>query len=102
MNGWIDTIDLITQAVQTKDADGFPSQVTETKQTVYANVKSVGRTEFYQANAVKINAVLVAEMNLFEYGNEKLVDYDGKRYVVARTYANRKKETIELTLSEND
>lgn len=102
MNGWIDTIDLITETVQTEDADGFPSQVTETKQTVYANVKAVSRTEFYQANAAKINVVAVAEVHLFEYNDEKLVDYNGKRYVVARTYPDRKREIVELTLSENE
>jgi len=102
MNGWIDTIDLVTVTEQTTDADGFPSEVSESKTTVFANVKAVSRTEFYQANAAKINVVCVAEVRLFDYNNEKLVDYQGNRYVVARTYPDRKREIVELTLSENE
>lgn len=102
MNGWIDTIDLVTVTEETINENGFPVSETETKTTVYANIKAVSRTEFYQANAAKINVVCVAEVKLFEYNDEKLVDYNGKRYVVARTYPDRKREIVELTLSENE
>ena len=102
MNSWKDTIDLVTITAETTDSDGFVTEATESKATVFANIKSVGRTEYYQANAAKINVVAIAEIHLFEYNDEKLVDYNGKRYQVARTYPDMAHETIELTLSENE
>lgn len=102
MNGWMDTIDLVSITSGGQDEDGFPKEPTETKTTVYCNVESARRTEYYQAMSVGVNAVYTVQMHFFEYNQEKLVDYNGNRYRVARTYFDKKREIIELTLSENE
>lgn len=102
MNGWSNTIELVSVVPGGKDADGFPLKPTEQKREVYCNVTDAKRTEFYQAMSNKVNVVYEVEMHLFEYEKEKLVDYDGNRYKVVRTYGDKKKETIILVLSENE
>lgn len=102
MNGWMDTIDLVTVTPGGIDDDGFPVNDTESKVTVFCNVEGTRRTEYYQAMSVGINVVETVQVHFFEYSGEKLVDFNGKRYRVARTYEDRKTETVELILSENE
>lgn len=88
-----DVIKLISEASRERGVFDTP---TETDRTVFCEVRSVGRDEFYRANAVGINVSIVFVLSLdAEYENEKFADYKGTRYRVVRTYVSD--DGIELT-----
>ena len=54
---------------------------------VFCRLQSVGRQEFYQAYAVDVYPELVFVLaDYLDYGDELLVEHDGTRYHVIRTY----------------
>lgn len=103
--------DVIELIVITKepDADGF-EQDSEESLEVMAEIKSVKRSEFYQAARDGINVQLAAVVNLDDMvaativkdGKKKkptIVRYDGTDYKIAREYRTTKTK-VELTLQE--
>lgn len=100
MNNWLDQITLISEIPGEEDADGFPTKPEEKSQTVFCNVKSCKRSEFYQAQGVNVNAVKSVELNTLDYHNEKIAELDGNPYKVYRTYEIPEKGIIELTLAD--
>jgi len=95
-----DIITLIAM-MQGKDADGFPANV-EVPHEVYANKKSVTRSEFYSSMQAGIKATALFETRLCDYeecGNPTILEHDGKRYKVERTYT-KDNENVELTCSD--
>lgn len=80
-----DVIYLISTTV-TVDAYGDPV-VEKTEREIFADVKSIGQSEFYQAQAVGLKPeykFILADYG--DYQNEKVVKYDGVEYSVIRTY----------------
>lgn len=80
---------------------GFPVARTETATTVFADKKSVGHTEFYEAQNAGYKATLKFDVHSFEYEEQQIVEYpvsSGKRYRVHRTYLHGNGEFTELTL----
>lgn len=74
----------------------FDSTVKETTRDVFAEIKSVGYTEFYQAKSAGIEpSIIFVLADYMEYDGEKIVLFDSVRYRVIRTYTNG--QTIELT-----
>jgi len=75
---------------------------TETKTTVLCGVKSITRTEHYQAAAHGLKPELVFVVNKYEYEGQKEVEFEGERYNVLRTYEPKTSkglgdfETLEL------
>lgn len=64
---------------------------------VFCRMASIGQREYYDAKAVDV----YPEMKLIladylEYADERLVEYEGKRYRVERTYRNG--QELELTV----
>lgn len=59
---------------------------TETPREVWAEVKSVTRTEFYQAYAAGLNAEAVFRVYTEELGAAEYVEYGDRRYKIIRTY----------------
>ena len=100
MNNWLDQIKLITEIPGGEDADGFPLPGIPNETTAFCNVKSCKRTEFYQAQSVGVNAVKSVELNILDYHNEKIAEFDGNRYQVYRSYEMPEKGIIELTLAD--
>lgn len=70
----------------------------DTTRDVFCGVRSVGQKEFYEANArdfyPEMKFVLA---DYLEYDNEPLVEYNGKRYRVLRTY--RAGQELEITVT---
>lgn len=70
----------------------------DTTRDVFCGVRSVGQQEFYEANArdfyPEMKFVLA---DYLEYDNEQLVEYNGKRYRVLRTY--RAGQELEITVT---
>ena len=92
-------ITLVTTTGTTYDASGFPTEATEQKQTIFARVKSVRATEFYEAlrsnhTLAYIFCVDPDDFNLGNYtpsGSTAVykpwaVEYNNTRYKIVRTY----------------
>ena len=88
------TIKLITP-VMAADEYGIPQPGDPEEVEVMARVGSVTMSEFYEAGRNGLRPEFVFKMFLDDYNGEKLVEYNGKRYEVYRTYMGRS-DTIEL------
>lgn len=68
-----------------------------TSRTVLCSLRSIGQSEFYEASArdfyPEMKFVLA---DYLDYNNEQLVEYNGQRYSVLRTY--RAGQELELTV----
>lgn len=86
--------------VETYTQDDIGQEIAEeTKRTVFCNVGSVGRSEWFQAGQANLKAEYVITMFEPDYEGEKIVELEGVRYGVYRTY-RRQDENIELYLEE--
>ena len=65
---------------------------------VFAELKSVGRTEFYSAAGVGIKPEKIFEIHSFEFGNHEYVRHDGIVYKITRSYSVDS-DIIELVVS---
>lgn len=60
---------------------------TETERQVFCGIRSIGQSEFYQANATAYRPELkIVLADYLEYNGENIVQYNGQRYRVVRTY----------------
>lgn len=87
-----DVIYLITQ-VQTKDSYGI-FVTSETKRRVFCSADSVSQTEFFSAGLNGLKAQRKFTLFRFDYNDEEVIEFKGKRYTVYRTY--EKDDDIEL------
>lgn len=79
------------------DFDDIGNQISiKNKTEVFCKVKSISRSEFYNASTTGLKPSLVFTVHLFEYNNEEEVEFEGIRYNVIRTYMVNSEE-IELT-----
>lgn len=75
---------------------GIPTRTTKDR-TVFAQLKSIGQSEFYQAAADGLKPELKFILaDYYDYQNEKEVVYNSKVYSVLRTYRDQNK--IEITV----
>lgn len=82
-------------------AHGVLDDFKEITRKVYCNEKSVGQSEVYQARGTGLNPELKLILrHAFDYKGEKLLEYQGIRYRILRTY--RDADTIELTIQRED
>lgn len=72
---------------------------TETLRQVYCDVRSMYRSEWFEAGRDGLQPAYVFTMFAPDYSGEKIVEYNGKRYGVYRTYVGRN-ETLELYVEE--
>lgn len=86
-------ITLITEAWQ-EDEYGV-LQPTETSTTVFCDVDSVTGTEVAEFGRNGITPELRFTMFRYDYNGERIVEYNGERYSVYRTYFARN-DSIEL------
>lgn len=93
-----DVIKLIAE-VESIDEYG-DTVVTRSERVIYAQVKSVGQSEFYQAQAVGIKPeIKFVIADYLDYQNEELLKYTDlkgveEEYKIIRTY--RQNNTLEL------
>ena len=94
-----DVIDLITEAAS---EHGVHDAVTETARTVYCTVRSVTRSEFYNALNAGVQPEYVFVLALAEdYQGERIVRYHGQKFRVIRTYMTED-DGIEITCERSD
>ncbi|HEM2575423.1 TPA: phage head closure protein [Streptococcus suis] len=95
---WNHEITLVAKKITGKDK--LKQNITEEVKTVLlCRKKSITRSEFYQANQTGIRPSLVVDIHSFEYDNQELAEFEGKRYHILKTYPVDL-ETLELTMTE--
>jgi len=72
----------------------------DTRSTIFADMKVVGVTEYYQAQQVGDTAELKCEVYRDEFDGQKFVELGGKRYRVIRVGSAKNPDKITLTLSD--
>lgn len=72
-------------------------KVSYEEKLIYCNVKSVGLTEFYQAQSVGLKPELKIEARLIDLEGITHFKYNNKLYKILRT--NKKEDAIELVLT---
>lgn len=88
----------LTLINQTVVEDEIGNQIpVETKTIILCGLKSVGRTEFYNAALTGLKPELVFVVHGYEYNGEQVIEFEGTRYRVIRTYTTGFEE-IELTV----
>lgn len=94
---WRDVVTL-KAVTEGRDADGFPKEaITET--TVFADVSSTKRSEFYAARQAGISLALTVKLRAADYDGQERLSYEGKEYKVERAYTEAR-EYYELNCSE--
>lgn len=78
------------------DSDNKPI-ITETTRDVLCGVRSIGQREFYSSYAVDVHPEATFILaDYLDYGGETVVQHNGQRYRVLRTY--RTGNELELTV----
>lgn len=90
--------EILTLIASTQRTDEYGDLVTsETSREVFAMLGSIGMKEFYQAQAVGLQPELKFVLaDYLDYEGETMVEYNGQRYRVLRTY--RAGQELELTV----
>lgn len=95
---WSDGISLI-KSVSTVDQDGYET-FSETEREVFADFATgVSRAEFYEAQKAGKQLSATVEVLNIDYDNEDLVEHNGKRFHVVRSFP-ASFDTITLILEE--
>lgn len=100
MQGYFEDI-VKLRAVTAEIKDGFATRVPATEKTVYAEKKSVGRTEFYLSAQAGMRADIVFALRAADYSQELEVEHGGLMYSVVRTY-QKDRDLVELVCVRRD
>ena len=76
------------------DQNGVPRE-TITERTVFCQVNSVTRAEFFEGGRNGLNPEYTMTMFSGDYNGETMLKYNGKTYSIYRTYYGRN-DTLEL------
>lgn len=88
--------DIIELVSETKTVDEYGDTIEETTaRTVFAGLRSIGQSEFYQAQAVGLKPEIKFVLpDFLEYHGEKIIRYkafnetEAEEFTVLRTYRN--------------
>lgn len=72
---------------------------TEIKRAVYCNVRNISRAEWFEAGRSGLQPSYCLTVFEPDYQGEKIVEYEGRRYGVYRTYRTQN-ETLEIYVEE--
>lgn len=107
-------IELVTIMNTEEDDDGFRVRDDTYSVEVFASVKSVGRTEYYEAlrNGIEVKIIFIVDQDDFLLSEREIsageitkkvratrVIYDGTTYMIKRTYRNAN-GLLEMTCTE--
>ena len=82
------------------DSIGQHVPVESAGRTVFCDVGSISRAEWFDAGQNGLKPELKIVVNQLDYQGETIVEYAHKRYSVYRTYMVNTNDTIELYLEE--
>jgi SPP1 family predicted phage head-tail adaptor len=86
-----DVITLLSIEEEPNDIGDLVETITRTE--VFAEVRSIGMKEKYEALAVGLKPELTFVLaDYYDYDNQQAVEYNGIRYKVLRTYQKRTHE----------
>lgn len=68
----------------------------ETEQEILCHIESIGQKEFFAAGQSGINSDLKIVTQAVNYNNESIIEYNGQRYGIYRTYRRNNSDEIEL------
>lgn len=88
-----DTASLISVSYTQSDYGVYTAS--ETSSTVFVDVTSVGSSEWFEGARNGLNPQYRFTLFSYDYDGQKVIEYDGVRYTVYRTYL-RSKDEIEL------
>lgn len=71
----------------------------ESKRMAYCNARSITRTELFEAGQNGHRAAWMFEMFSYDYQGEELVEFNGRKYGIYRTY-RAANDTMELYAEE--
>jgi len=89
-----DVLKLIGQSYE-RDDNGVMQLVDTTEREIFCQVESITRNEFFEAGRNGLNPEYKFLIFFGDYQNERVVEYDEKRYAVYRTFRG-KNDIIEL------
>lgn len=89
-----DVLKLIGQSYE-RDDNGVMQLVDTTEREIFCQVEGITRNEFFEAGRNGLNPEYKFLIFFGDYQNERVVEYDGKRYAVYRTFRG-KNDVIEL------
>lgn len=98
---WIDEITLISEVSGENrvNKNGFAVKPEESARAVFCNKKSVGYSEYFKSQQTGKLVEAKYEVHKADYGGEDVVEVNGRRYFVLKTY-DTGTDTIELTLTD--
>ncbi len=91
----MDGVIKLVAVTKTTDATGVPT-LTETAREIFCRVDSITRREFFEAGRNGLNPEWRFTVFARDYGGELVVEYDGRRYGVYRTYRLTDSDYLEL------
>lgn len=102
MAKWCNEITLITETEPTEktNENGFDNPPVESARTVFCNKRSVSQGEYYKAQQAGKQVEAKVEVHTVDYAGEVLVEFEGKRYSVLKTYEPDDSDVIEITLTD--
>ncbi len=94
--------DVIGLVTETRSAHGVHETITESVREVLAEIRSVTRSEYYNALNAGVQPELVFKLALdADYQDEHFLRYGGKRFRIVRTYLTGD-GGIEITAERSD
>lgn len=80
-----DAVISLVKEVYTQNDFGL-DLTTESSRTVFCSTRSVNRADFYAAGQIGLALDYVFITNPVNYQGEKILEYQGERYEISRTY----------------
>ncbi len=74
------------QKTESESSGGYMQPVVKSSVEVYANIKSLTRSEFYAAMSVGQKYDIAFEVHVEDWDNQNQVVYSGSTYSIERTY----------------
>ena len=104
---------VISLITETRSRHGVHETVTESEREVFAEIRSVTRSEYYNALNAGIQPEYVFKLTVEDdYQKEHFLRYEGQKYRIVRTYltddggieitAERSDENDESTVNQSD
>ena len=95
-------VDQIALVTETASAHGVHETIAETKREVLAEIRSVTRSEYYNALNAGVQPELVFKLAVdADYNDEHFLRYKGKKWRIVRTYLTND-GGIEITAERSD
>lgn len=99
MEGYGDEVLTLIQARAITNEFGYPMTIQEQRRGVYAQLRSAGRSEFYQARSAGVEIEMIAIIRAEDYAMEREAELYGRRYSILRVY-RKDRGFVELTLND--